>query len=126
MTEIKICSKCRRSISPQEIADGLAVQRAGKWICPRCADIARKHKDPFQQDVLAALERLTNEVQNIIRTISYRESSIWTVFGAVAQVFVFFLLFAGYMSWTSKAGGMWLLAAVVCQVMAMNFFLLGK
>jgi len=126
MAEIKICSKCRRSIPEEDIERGLAIQVGDKWICRECAAVGRRHKDPFHQDVLTSLERLIVEVQNVIRTISFRESSIWTVFGAVVQVFVFFMVFVAYMNWANDFGTKWLLAAAVCQLMAMTFFILGK
>lgn len=127
MTDIKICEICRKSVPQKDIDQGLAVERGGKWICAQCSDIGRKHKDPFHQDTLAALERITEEIKSVFRTISYKEASIWTVFGAVLQVFVLFTIGVSFSQIRNIPIAFWWMGlSIVLQVMALTFFTLGK
>ena len=127
MTDIKICEVCRKSVPQKEIEQGLAIERNGKWICGHCSDIGRKHKDPFQQDVLAAFEKSTEEIRSISRAISYKEASVWTVFGAVLQIFVIFSVIVSFTQMkTIPVAYWWMGFAIVLQIMAHTFFSLGR
>ncbi|NOZ24432.1 MAG: hypothetical protein GXP25_25420 [Planctomycetes bacterium] len=127
MTDIKICEICRKSVPQKDIDQGLAVERNGKWICAQCAAIGRKHKDPFHQDVLASLEKINEEVRSVYRIVSFKEANVWTVLGAVLQIFVVFGVAVSF-SQISKLGIAlwWMGLAVVLQVMALTFFTIGK
>lgn len=126
MGQIKICDKCKRSIPEREILDGLAVEKDGHWICGQCSG-AKRHKDVFQNDLVTLLEEIKNEIRNVLRTISYKEASVWTLFGAVAQVFVFAFVAVSVLTWNNPSSSLrFLLVTLICQIMAMSFFLLGK
>ena len=131
MAEIKICEICRKSVPQKDIEEGIAVERDGKWVCGQCSEIGRKHKDPFHRDALTMLEKISEEIRSIFRAISYREASIWTVLGAVIQIFVVFSigLSASLVCVDSKnfpAALWWMGLALVLQAMALTFFILGR
>jgi hypothetical protein len=125
MGQIKICDKCKRSISEREILEGLATEKDGRWTCRACSG-GKVFKDAFQQDLAAMLEEIKNEIRAVLRAVSYKESSVWTIFGAVAQVFVFAGIAMSVLTWDKPQSGKFLLVTLICQAMAMTFFLLGK
>ena len=128
MGQIKICDKCKRSISEREILDGLATEKDGRWTCRQCggAGAGKVYKDPFQQDLALMLEEVKNEIRSVLRAVSYKDASVWTIFGAVAQVFVFASVALSVLTWDKPSSGKFLLVTLICQAMALTFFLLGK
>lgn len=127
MTDIKICEICRKSVPQKDIDQGVAVERGGKWICAQCSDIGRKHKDPFHQDVLASLEKINEEIRSVYRIVSFKEANVWTVLGAVLQIFVVFSVAVSFTQISKLGIALWWMGlAVLLQVMALTFFTIGK
>ncbi|MBM4086526.1 MAG: hypothetical protein FJ272_17220 [Planctomycetes bacterium] len=126
MSEIRICSRCKRSISERDVEEGLAVEKEGKLICPECSGAGPARRAKAQEDTTQLLEAIFTQVKNIARSIGYEETSVWNVFGAVVQCLVFGTLFFAYSHWTTGAATNFLLLSAVLQVMALTFFVLGK
>ena len=126
MGQIMICDKCKRSIAEKEITEGLATEKDGHWTCWQCGGGAKRVKDVFQQDVLTLLDEIKNEIRSVMRIVSYKEASIWTIFGSVAQVFVFAFIAVSILSSDRVTSFKFLIITLICQVMAQTFFLLGK
>ena len=126
MGQILICDKCKRSIAEREIAEGLATEKDGHWTCWQCGGGGKRMKDPFQQDLVTLLDEIKNEIRGVLRAVTYKEASVWSIFGAVTQVFVFALIGVSVLTWDKPTGGKFLLVTLICQMMALTFFLLGK
>ena len=126
MGQIMICDKCKRSIPEREITEGLATEKDGHWTCWQCGGGVKRVKDVFQQDVLTLLDEVKNEVRNVLRAVTFKESSVWTIFGAVAQVFVFAFIGISVLASSNVTSFRFLIITLICQVMALTFFMLGK
>ena len=126
MDPIKICDKCKRSIAEREITEGLATEKDGHWTCWQCGGGGKRVKDVFQQDLVAMLDEIKNEVRSVLRAVTFKEASVWTIFGAVSQVFVFAFIALSVLTWDKPSVGKFLFITLICQVMALTFFLLGK
>ncbi len=128
MGQIKICDKCKRSIAERDIAEGLATEKDGHWTCGQCSGLKRP-KEGLPQDVVVLLDEIKGEVKSVLRAVTYKESSVWSIFGAVAQVFVFALIALAVLTWyrpDTPDCGRFILMALIAQVMALTFFVLGK
>ena len=125
MGQIMICDKCKRSIAEREIAEGLAAEKDGHWTCWQCSG-GKRVKDGFQQDLIVLLDEIKSEIRNVMRVVSYKEASVWNIFGAVAQVFVFAFVAISAMTWDKPSSFKFLLVTLICQAMAMTFFHLAK
>jgi len=126
MGQIMICDKCKRSIAEKEITEGLATEKDGHWTCWQCGGGTKRVKDVFQQDLLVMLDEMRNEIRSVFRAVTFKEASIWTIFGSVAQVFVFAFIALSILKWGDPSSGKFILITLICQVMALTFFLLGK
>jgi len=122
MGEIKICTVCKRRISPREFQEGLVGERSGKPVCSEC----NGPKKPPRDDATDALDSILKEVRSINRTVTFEDASIWNILGAVVQCFVLAALLLAYLK-----GGRWtadtmLLLAIVFQLMALTFFTIKR
>ena len=122
MGEIKICTVCKRRISPREFQEGLVGERNGKPVCQECTGV----KKPARDDVALMLESILKEVKSINRALAFEEASIWNILGAVVQCFgIAALMFAFHKGWQENADTM-LLLAILLQLMALTFFMLKR
>lgn len=124
MTEIKICSHCKRSFSENDITSGVLTYQRGNLICRDCvAHINRSEKGYEEKNFF--IESLLNEVKNINRTLTYESVSWINILAAVIQCFVFGTLVFTYLNRDGDVHA-YLLLALVFQVMALTFFVIKK
>ena len=126
MAEIRLCGRCKKSISHKDLEDGLTTERYGQLICQECSEAFSKKKDKGGADELQFLfESILREVKNIARVLTYESGSWLNIVGAVAQCFVFGALVFAY---TNKSGDVHsaLLLAIIFQLMALTFFVIKK
>lgn len=124
MSEIRLCSSCKRSISNKDIESGKVVQNDNRFFCQNCSQNLGLKK-AGQNENMFVLESLLNVVKNINRALTYEKSSWLNIIGAVIQCIVFgILIFAGI----SSSGNVQstLLLALIFQVMALTFFVFKK
>jgi hypothetical protein len=78
-------------------------------------------------DLARRLDELLQEVRAISRELLYERSSIWNVFGGIAQVFALGVLALAAARWEgAEKGAPLLILALLLQVMALTFFVNGK
>jgi len=123
MPEIKLCGKCKRTISDREVAEGLVLEQGGRTYCPDCAPDMRQ-ADP-RDEANFILESIFNELRTINSSLSYEKMSMWNVFAAVVQCLVFGVMFLSYLRWQTEGDKLLMLASVL-QTMALAFFVVGK
>ena len=129
MEEEKTCSVCGRQVSGAEVQDGFLSEKDGRFMCAACLEELRKRRKEIVKtdssaspEIIDLLRNIQEELKAINNHITFKEFSIWNVFGGIAQSFVFFLLFLAYKADTAEG----YMAAVAVQLMALTFFMLGK
>lgn len=80
---------------------------------------------PESRRVLAELERLNQQVEQVQRSLLFEKSSSWTVLAAVAQSVAAGLLVIALLNWLDNPGNL-LLAALAMQTMALTFFVKAR
>ena len=123
MSEIKICSQCKRSIPKRDIEDGGAAQIEGKWVCSTCRKgTAPRNGASGSELIEERLEAIQNELKNISRLIAFQKQTVWEVFYGIAQCIAFGMLVFAYVHWDSH-GLEFLLLGVFSQLVAMTALL---
>ena len=84
-----------------------------------------QEEGPEEEGPIILLDEIHRDVRRIYRLMQFEKSSLWTVFGAVAQCFALGMLFMAAAYWTTRGNDL-LLLAVVVQLMALTFFVKGK
>ncbi|MCP5005096.1 MAG: hypothetical protein GY941_14355 [Planctomycetes bacterium] len=125
MTEIRLCGKCKKSISPADLESGLTTERYGQLICQECSAILNRKKDKGFDEQSFFFESLLNEVKSITRVLTYETGSWLNIIAAVAQCFVFGTLIFAYFNRRGDLQST-LLLAIVLQLMALTFFVIKK
>jgi len=123
MPEIKLCAKCKRTISDREIAEGLTLEQGGRMFCSDCAPSVKRTQPHEETNFL--LESIFNELKTISSAVSYEKMSMWNVSAAIVQCLVFGVLFLAYLRWQTEGEKLLLLGSVL-QTMALAFFVAGK
>ena len=124
MSEIKICSNCKKSISAKELRSGLVFQKDTKLICADCSQTLGLRKSGLNENTFI-LESISNDVRNINRVLTYEKSSWLNIAGAVVQCLVFGILIFACVSKKESVHST-LLLALIFQVMALTFFVIKK
>lgn len=129
MPEIRLCSRCKKSIPEKDIESGLTTERFGQLICPECSSLQDKKKgkdtDKGFEELNFLSESILNEVKNISRVLTYESGSWLNIVAAIAQCFVFGSLIFAYFNRNGDAHSA-LLLAIVFQLMALTFFVIKK
>ncbi len=127
MPEIRLCSRCKKSIPEKDIESGLTIERFGQLICPECSNLLGKKKDKDRgfEELNFLSESILNEVKNISRVLTYESASWLNIVAAIAQCFVFGSLIFAYFNRKGDVHSA-LLLAVVFQLMALTFFMIKK
>ena len=129
MEEEKTCSVCGKKITGEALHAGYLSEKDGKFMCSACLEEFHRRRAENVKGVSSAnaeiteiLKGILEELKAINNHITFKEFSIWNVFGGIAQAFVFFLLFLAIKSGASHS----YLAAVAVQLMALTFFILAR
>lgn len=125
MPEIRLCTRCKKSIPQKDIESELTTERYGQIICQECSKNNGKKKDRGYEETSFLSESILNEVKNISRTLTYETSSWLNIVGAIAQCFVFGSLIFAYINRKGDVHSI-LLLAIVFQLMALTFFVIKK
>ncbi|MDR4499033.1 MAG: hypothetical protein MRK02_14120 [Candidatus Scalindua sp.] len=125
MTEIRLCGRCKKSISQTDLESGLTTERYGQLICNECSHILNKKKDKGFDEQNFFFESILNEVKTISRILTYETGSWLNIIAAVAQCFVFGSLIFAYINRDGDLHST-LLLAIVFQLMALTFFVIKK
>jgi hypothetical protein len=78
-----------------------------------------------QRDALDVLEEIRREVSQLRRSLTFEETSVWNVVGAVTQCFALAALAAAAVQWGRRPEPM-LLLAVFLQVATLTLFFHGR
>ncbi len=125
MTEIRLCGRCKKSISQTELESGQTTERYGQLICQECTAILSKKKEKGFDEQSFFFESILNEVKSITRVLTYETGSWLNIIAAVAQCFVFGTLIFAYINRRGDLHST-LLLAIVFQLMALTFFVIKK
>ncbi len=125
MAEIRLCGRCKKSISQKDLESGLTTERYGQLICHECSNILNKKKDKGFDELNFLFESILNEVKSITRVLTYESGSWLNIIAAVAQCFVFGTLIFAYVNKNGDVHST-LLLAIIFQLMALTFFVIKK
>ncbi|GJQ58020.1 MAG: hypothetical protein D8M57_01355 [Candidatus Scalindua sp. AMX11] len=125
MTEIRLCGRCKKSISQTDLESGLTTERYGQLICQECTSQLSRKKEKGFDELSFFYESILNEVKSIRRVLTYETGSWLHIIAAVAQCFVFGSLIFAYINRRGDLHST-LLLAIVFQLMALTFFVIKK
>ena len=127
MAEIRLCSKCKRTIPDRAVEEGLAADKNGKLLCQDCSSLDQPRKQKAPQETTYLLTEILNEVRSINRVATFEKASVWNVFATVVQCFALGSIVLAYVAQLSGTGQQaLLLLGIFFQLMALTFFTLGK
>ena len=129
MEDERICSVCGKNITGEALQAGYLSEKDGKFMCGVCLEEFHRRRtenikgaSSKNAEIVEILRGILEELRAINNHITFREFSIWNVFGGIAQAFVFFLLFLAVKSGAPQS----YLPAAAVQLMALTFFILAR
>ncbi|MDR4504635.1 MAG: hypothetical protein MRK01_07570 [Candidatus Scalindua sp.] len=125
MAEIRLCGRCKKSISQADLESGVTTERYGQLVCQECTAMLGRKKEKGFDELSFFYESILNEVKSIKRILTYETGSWLNIIAAVAQCFVFGTLIFAYINRHGDLHST-LLLAVVFQLMALTFFVIKK